>query len=189
MPGLSARRALRAATAPGTDASKGSRLLQSELELLGAFRQPEGFERRRRPSRPPHEHEVARVGHWNESVTVPVAADLAALRGQPGVLARGLHLYTPRSGVLPGPLISELADAENLGLQGAADGIRQVGERSVAGALAGGAPEAGREGRSGGELELRLRRGHRRGQRGRRGPGNRPRSNSIGSRPARSGRR
>ena len=74
-------------------AGEGAGGLQALLELLGAFSQPEGFQLRRAALGVlAHEHEVAGVGHQHETVAVPVAADLTAFRGQPGVVLRGLHL-------------------------------------------------------------------------------------------------
>ena len=64
-------RSLGSESATRCDSAQSRQLLQSELELLGAFRQPEGFELRRAALGVfAHEHEVARVGHWNESITV-----------------------------------------------------------------------------------------------------------------------
>ena len=40
---------------------------------------------------------------------------------------------------MAGALIRQFADAEHLGLQGRADGVKQVGQRPIAGSLAGGA--------------------------------------------------
>ena len=136
------------------------RRLQTLLELLGALRQPEGLEPGGKARRVlPDEHEVAGVGHQHETIAVPVAADLSAVRGQPGVVVRGLHLHHAALRCLPRPglpllhlprriepevgvarsLVGQLADAEHLGLEGAADGVEQVGQRPVAGALPRGA--------------------------------------------------
>ena len=102
--------------------------------------------------------EIAGVGDEDEAVSVPVAADLIAFGGEPGVVVRGLDLdhaalgelslarlsalYLP-GGVesevgVSGALFGELAYAEDLGLQGCADGVQEVGERAVSGAFAGG---------------------------------------------------
>ena len=139
---------------------EGAGRLQALLELLGALRQPEGLELGGKARRVlPEEHEVAGVGHQHEAVVVPVAADLSAVRGQPGVVVSRLHLHhaalrcLPRAGLpllhLPRrvepevgvarPLVGQLPDAEHLGLEGAADGVEQVGQRPVAGSLPRGA--------------------------------------------------
>ena len=85
-------------------AGEGARRLQALLELLGACRQPEGLQPGGKARGVlPDEHEVAGVGHQHEAVAVPVAADLAAGRGQPGVVVRGLHLHHAALRSLPRP--------------------------------------------------------------------------------------
>ena len=87
---------------------------------------------------------------------VPIAAHLSAHRRQPGVITRGLHLdhatfgHLPRARPallhlprrieaevgMPRPLIGQLADTEHPGLEHAADGVQQIGQRPIARPLA-----------------------------------------------------
>ena len=83
-----------------------------------------------------HQHEVARVRHQHEPIAVPIAADLIALRGEPGIVIGRLHfdhaalrrLPLARSALLhllcrieaevgmPRPMVSEFLYAEHLRL-------------------------------------------------------------------------
>ena len=153
---LGERRAVRQGTGKifaqaGADvAGEGARSIQLAVEVAGAVGQPEGFELRRAARRVlAHQDEIARVGHQNQAVTVPIAADLIAGRREPGIVLRALHLdhaalrRLPRARLallhllrrvqpevrVPGPLVGKLADAEHLGLERRADGVEQIGER------------------------------------------------------------
>ena len=128
--------------------------MQLRLEGGGGPGQPEGFQLSRAALRVlAQQHEVAHVGDQHQLVTVPVAAHLVAIRGQPGIVADGFDLDHAAFGKLPlalpaslhllggiesevgmsGPLLCQLADAENLWLERAADGIQQIGQRRVVG--------------------------------------------------------
>ena len=105
------------------------------------------------------QHEVAGVGDEHEAVPAPVAAHLIAVRGQPSVVAGGLDLDHAALGKLSlsrsallhlaggvesevgvaRAVVGELGDAGHLGPERGADGVEQVAERRVVGALAGGA--------------------------------------------------
>ena len=140
-------------------AGEGARLLQPAVEVVRAVRQAEGLQLRRAARRVlAHQHEVARIGHQNQSVAVPVAADLIARRGEPRIASKGgadsggLHFHhavlrrLPLAGPAPldllrpvetevgmaRALIGQLPDTEHLGLEGRADGVEQVRERCVA---------------------------------------------------------
>ncbi len=139
-------------------ASEGLRLIQAPLELRGAVRQPKRFQLLGPALRVlAHEHEVPVVGHQHQAVAGPIAADLTAVGGEPGVVIGGFDLHHAAFGNLalarlaalhlPGgveaevgmarALVGQLDDAEDLGLERTADRVQQVGERAVAGALAG----------------------------------------------------
>ena len=139
-------------------AGKSVRCLQPALELRRVCGQPERLQLHRAAIRVlPHQHEVARIGHQNEAIAVPIAAHLSAHRRQPGVITRGLHLdhaafgHLPRARPtllhllrriepkvgMPRPLIGQLADAEHPGLEHPADGIQQIGQRPIARPLSG----------------------------------------------------
>ena len=139
-------------------AGEGARLFQSAVEVVRAFRQPEGFELRRSARRVfADQYEVARVGHQHQPVAAPIAAYLLALSGEPGVIANGLHLdhaalrHLPLARPtllhllrriqaevgMPRAQVGQLADAEHLRLERRADGVEQVAERPVARPLAG----------------------------------------------------
>ena len=128
--------------------------LQPGLEVGGGSGQPEGFQLGGAALRVlAEQHEVAGVGDQHQSVAVPVAAHLVTIRSQPGVAADGFDLDHAAFGKLPlalpaalhllggieaevgmtCALMSELADAENLWLERAADGIQQIGQRRVVG--------------------------------------------------------
>ena len=73
---------------------EGAGFFKQAVECFGAFGQPEGLE----PGRPAglvgsEQDEVAGVGYEYEAIAFPVAADLVAGGGQPGVVAGGLDLY------------------------------------------------------------------------------------------------
>ena len=142
----------------GADVTReGARRLKPGLEVLRGAGQPEGLQPGGAARRVlAEQHEVAGVGHQHEAVAPPVAADLIALRRQPGVVVSRLDLDHAAFGELslarlpllhlPGgvesevgvarALLGKLADAEDLGPEGAADGVEQVGQRRVVGALA-----------------------------------------------------
>ena len=148
--------------------------LQPGLEVLGGVGQPEGLQLGGPALRVLSEqHEVAGVGDEHEAVRAPVAAHLIAVRGQPCVVAGGLDLDHAALGKLAlsrsallrlaggvesevgvaRAVVGELGDAGHLGLEGGADGVEQVAEGRVVGALAGGA--AGRaDGAEVGEVGL-----------------------------------
>ena len=129
-------------------------MLQLRLEGGGGPGQPEGFQLGGVALHVlAQQHEVAGVGDQNQPVTVPVAAHLVTIRCQPGVVADGFDLDHAAFGKLPltlpaplhllggiesevgmsGPLLRQLADAEDLGLERAADSIQQIGQRRVVG--------------------------------------------------------
>ena len=139
-------------------AGEGARLLQAALKRLSAASQPESLQLRRATRGVlAQQHEVARVGHQHQAVAAPVAADLSALRREPGVVCGRLHLDHAALRRLPlarsallhllgrieaevgmaRALVGKLADAEHLGLERGADGVEQVSQRPVAGPLPG----------------------------------------------------
>ena len=72
---------------------EGAGFFKQAVEVFGAVGEPEGLE----PDRPAggvrsEQDEVAGVGDEDEAVAVPVAADLVAGGGQPGVVAGGFDL-------------------------------------------------------------------------------------------------
>ena len=97
------------------------------------------------------EHELASIRDQHHAVARPVAAHLAAGGRESGVSVGRLHLHDAELRRLPfprpapldlprrveaeirmtGALVGQLADAEHLGLEGAADGVQQVGDRRV----------------------------------------------------------
>jgi len=97
------------------------------------------------------EHELARIRDQHHAVARPVAAHLPARGRQFRIGASGLHLHDAALWRLPlprlpfldlprrveaeirmtGALVPQFADAEHLGLEGAADGVQQVGDRRV----------------------------------------------------------
>ena len=106
-----------------------------------------------RPSRIlAHQHEVARVGYQHQAVAVPVAAHLIALRREPRIVNNRLHLdHTALRNLslarlaflhllgrveaevgMARALIGKFAHTEHLGLERCADGVQQIGKRSVA---------------------------------------------------------
>ena len=104
------------------------------------------------------QNEVAGVGDEDEAVSIPVAADLITVGGEPSIVVGRLDLYDAALGELSlarlsaldlfggveaevgmsGALLGKLADAEDFGLESGADVVQQVGERAVGGAFAGG---------------------------------------------------
>ena len=137
-------------------AGEGAGLLDAAPERVLAVRQPEGFEPRRAARFVlAEEHEVARVRHQHRPVAAPIAADLIARGGEPGVVAGGLDLddaafrqpalARPAPLDLPrrveaevgmsGALVGELADAEHLRPERRADGVQQIPQRRVVGEL------------------------------------------------------
>ena len=122
-----------------TDAvGEGAGVLQLGLEVGGGVCQPEGLQLDGLPLRVlPQQHKVAGVGDQHETVALPVAADLRAVGGEPGVVAGGLDLHHAGLGCLsllglalrhlPGgveskvgmsrALLGQLADAIHLGPQ------------------------------------------------------------------------
>ena len=139
-------------------AGEGARLLQPAVEVFRTFRKPEGFELRRATGRVlAQQQEVAIVGYKHQAVAAPVAADLSALRREPGVVCGRLYLDHAALRRLPltrpallhllgrveaevgmaRALVGKLADAEHLGLERRADGIEQVRQRPVARPLPG----------------------------------------------------
>ena len=164
VPRLGERRAVRQRPAqvlaqPGADLlGEGARRFEPGLELLLCAGQSECLQPRGPARRVLSEqHEVAGVGDQHEPVPAPVAAHLIAGRGQPRVVVgrldlhdaalRGLPLAQPAPLRLPGgveaevgmarALLGELADAVDPGLERAANGVQQVGQRRVVRALAG----------------------------------------------------
>ena len=156
-------------------------MLQAGVEVGGGVGQAEGFQTDGPASGVlAHHHEVAGVGDQHLAVTLPVAADLLAFGGEPGVVGYGLDLHHAALGELAaalrltaaalglargvesevgmaGALVGQFGDAEDLGAQGVAHGVEQVGQRAVSRALAGSAAglpadpaqvgEVGRDGR------------------------------------------
>ena len=133
-------------------AGEGARLLQQALERLGAASQPESLQLRRATRDVlAHQHEVVRVRHQHQPVAAIVAADLSALRREPGVVSGRLHLDHAPLRCLPlawsallhllrrieaevgmaRPLVGKLADAEHLGFERGADGVEQVCQRVI----------------------------------------------------------
>ena len=142
---------------------EGARLFQLAPEVFRAVRQPEGFELRGAAGCVfAQQHEVAQVRHQHEPVFAPIAADLRAVRGQPGVVVGRLDLDRAafRRLALARPALLDLlrreeaeirvarapvgkvADAEHLRLERRAHRVQQVGERRVVRQLPG--PAAGR---------------------------------------------
>ena len=140
---------------------EGAGMLQLRLKLREGTGQPEGLQL----GGPAlgvlaQQHEVAGVGHQDQAVTLPVAADLVAVGGEPGIVAGGLDLHHAALrrlallGLAPlnlaggveaevrvaGPLLGQLTDAEDLGLQRSAHRVEQVGQRRVVGQLVRAAP-------------------------------------------------
>ena len=144
---------------PGADrVGEGPRMFQLRFELRSRIRQPKGLEAYRVAGRVlAHQGEVAGVGDQHLPVSLPVAGHLVALDGQPGVVFDGLDLDHAALRLLPrlrlallhllggvqaevgmaDALIGQLLHTEHLGLQGAADGVQQVGQRSIEGPLIG----------------------------------------------------
>ena len=143
----------------GPDAAgKRARRLQQMVELLGVMGQPEGLELcRQAVGVLAHQHEIAGVGYQDQSIAAPVAADLIAVGGQPGVVIGGLDLDYAAFGDLPfahpaplhlpggveaqvgmaGAVVGQFADAEDLGLEHSADGVEEGGQRRIRRPLAG----------------------------------------------------
>ena len=139
-------------------AGEGARLLQQTVELLGVGCQLERFKLcRQAVGVLAHQHEVAGVGDQNQAIAAPVAADLIAIGGEPGVVIGGLDLDNAAFGDLPfahsaalhlpggveaqvgmaRAVVGQLADAEDLGLERCADGVQQSGQRRIRRPLAG----------------------------------------------------
>ena len=139
-------------------AGEGAGRFEAGLELVLGGGEAEGLE----PSGVAcgvlaQEDEVAGVGDEDEAVPVPVAADLGAAGGEPGVVGGGLDLDHAALGklALAGPaapdllcgvepevgvaraLVGKLAHAVDTRLQGRADGCEEVVEGRVVGAFAG----------------------------------------------------
>ena len=153
---------------------EGARVLQLGLEVCGGVGQPEGLQLGGSAFRVlTEQHEVAGVGDENKAVAVPVAADLGAFGGEPGVVVGRLHLdhaalrrlsllglsflhllgsVQAHVGVSR-PLLGHFADAEHLGLERAAHSVQQVGQRRVVGPLPGG-PAGGPDTAQVGEVVL-----------------------------------
>ena len=90
-------------------AGKRAGLFQLAVEVVRVVRQPQGFELGRVPrSVLAHQYEVARVRHQHQPVTLPVAAHLSGVRGEPGVVADGLHLDHAALRRLPGTRLALL---------------------------------------------------------------------------------
>ena len=132
-------------------------MLQLRLEGGGGPGQPEGFQLGRASALGvlAQQHEIAGVGGQHQPVTVPVLADLGAVSYEPCVIGNGFDLDHAAFGKLPialpaplhllggvesevgmsGPLLRQLTDTEDLGLERAADGIQQnwstAGSRTV----------------------------------------------------------
>ena len=137
---------------------KCARRFQFAPEAVRAVREAEGFELRRAARRVlAHQHEIARVGHEHQPIAFPIAAGLTALRREPGIVVRRLHLdhaafrYLAFARLallhllrrvesevgMARALVGEFADAEHLRPERRADGVQQVGERPVARPLPG----------------------------------------------------
>ena len=167
-----------------TCVGKGAGLLQAGVEIGGGVGQPEGFQTDGLAAGVlAHHHEVAGVGDQDLAVTLPVAAHLLAGGGEPGVVGYGLDLNHAALGELApalalllglaltaaalglaggvesevgmsGALVGEFGHAEDLGAQGIAHRVKQVGQRAVSGALAGSAarrPDPAQVGEVGGD--------------------------------------
>ena len=139
---------------------KSTGLLESKLELCGGAGEPEGLQFRGHARRVlAEQYEVAGVGDEDEPVFAPIFADLFTGCRQPGVIGDGLdfdHAALRRLALarlaplnltrgietevrMARALLCKLADAEYFGLEHASNGVEQVGQRRVVGALAGGA--------------------------------------------------
>ena len=122
------------------------------------LRQPESLQPRRAARRVlADEHKVAQVGRQHQPVAPPVAADLGAPGGEPGVVLRRLdldraalrRLAFARAALLDllrrveaeigmaRALVGKLADAEHLRLERGADRVEQGPERRMVGELPG----------------------------------------------------
>ena len=139
---------------------EGAGVLQLGLEVGGGVGQPEGLQLGRVAlGILAQQHKVAGVGDQHETVALPVAADLSAVGGEPGVVAswldldhaglRRLSLLRLSLLYLPGgveaevgmsrALLGQLADTIHPGPQRAAHRVQQVSQRQVIGQLAGAA--------------------------------------------------
>ncbi len=137
---------------------EGLRCLQQLVELLGAAGQPEALKLCwTARSVLAQQYEVPGVCHEHQPVPGPVSADLVTLGDQPGVVADRLDfdhsalgelslawlplLYLPgcvQANVgMPRALLRHLADAENLGFEGAAHRVQQIGQGWVVRTLTG----------------------------------------------------
>ena len=138
-------------------------MLQAGVEIGGGVGQAEGFQTDGLAAGVlAHHHEVAGVGDQHLAVTLPVAADLLAVGGEPGVVGYGLDLNHAALGELApallltaaalglaggvesevgmsGALVGQFGDAEDPGAQRVAHGVEQVGQRAVSGTFAGSA--------------------------------------------------
>ena len=124
------------------------------LELCCGFRESEGFQLGGPALRIfAEEDEVSGVGDQYQAILVPILTDLIALGCQPCVVVGGLDLHDTAFGELSltrtallnlsggvesevgmaCALVGKLIDAENLGLEQAADGVQQVGQGRVVG--------------------------------------------------------
>ena len=139
---------------PGTNiAGKGAGCFQGGGQSLAALSaKQKGFERSRLTRGVfPHQHEIARVRDQDETVAIPIAADLGGRCGQPSVVAGGfdfdhaafrdLAFLGPAFLELLGgiqaevgmtrPLGREFGHAERFGFQGCAHRIEQVGQGRI----------------------------------------------------------
>ena len=139
-------------------AGEGAGVLQPGLEAGGGLGQPEGLQLGGSAFRVfAQQHEVAGVGNENKAVAVPVAADLTATGGEPGVVVGRLDLYHAalrRLSLLglsalglfcgieaevgvPRALLGQLIHAIHLGPGSGSHSVQQVVQRRVVGQLSG----------------------------------------------------
>ena len=137
---------------------KGAWPLQLGLERLRGFCQLKRLQLRGLARRVfAEKHEIASVGDQDEQVLVPIPADLVTAGCEPGVVAGGLYLHhaalrklsLPRLALLhllggiqaevrvTRALLRHLVDAEDLGPEGVADRVQQVGQRWIIGKFPG----------------------------------------------------
>ena len=115
---------------------EGAGMLQARVEIVRGIGEAEGLQTDGLAAGVlPHHHEVAGVGDQYLAVTLPVAADLLAVGGEPGVVSGGLDLHHAALGELAAALALLLGLALTAGALGLARGVEsKVG---MAGALVG----------------------------------------------------
>ena len=122
-------------------------VLQTPGEVFGVVGQPEGFECGRMTGGVfTYQDEIACIGDQHETVTLPIAADLDAVRGQPSIIIRGfyfghaafgelsflglalLHLLgrvEPKVGMARA-LVGEFADTDHFGFESVPNSVQQI---------------------------------------------------------------